>query len=444
MRGLPRSISALFSAYWRDQSGATAIVMVLATSLVLIPMAGMVIDFGDAFVVQRQLQASTDAAAIAGAYNIPQGTAVATANSFSSISGGKNLVKNASATVTAVTGYPLLKNLTSTGVTCITAGSQACSNAIQVYQQAVVPTYFLRMVGINSLTVKAKATAGLRGGKGQALDIDIVLDTTASMSSSQDNSCHITGNSNPYRIDCAKAGALALLTGLNATLDQVGLMVFPGVTTATVANDYDCSASTHPTVQAYNASPNYTISGLVTNYQTSGAINTSSNIVLAVGGGAAGCTAGLTAVGGVGTYYADVITAAQHHLTTNGRANAQKVIVFLSDGDATAATGGGVNECSLGVAAAQTAAAAGTWVYSVAYGAQLSGCSTDTGSHAISPCEAMRQIASSAATFFSDGQGVSGGCQATNSSNNISDLVSLFSSISQSLQAPRMLPDDTT
>jgi len=53
----------------------------------------------------------------------------------------------------------------------------------------------------------------------------------------------------------------------------------------------------------------------------------------AAGGGA--CS-GLAAVGGYGTYYGDVITAAQSYLATDGLSNSQKVIIFASDGGANA------------------------------------------------------------------------------------------------------------
>jgi Flp pilus assembly protein TadG len=459
-----RSLRAVLGAYWRDQSGATAILMVLFTIFALISITGMVVDIGDAFVVQRQLQAATDAAAIAGAFEIPSAAASSTATAYGSISGSKNLVRNSSATVTMVSGFPKLKYVSSTGVhgqttsECPTSTFPNGCNAIQVKQQAAVPTYFLRFIGINSLTVNATATAGLKGGPGKALDIVIILDTTQSMNDG-DNSCSITGAS---RLTCAEAGARTLLTGLSTSLDYVSLMVFPGVSTATAANDYDCSGSTKPTVVPYSSAltTNYQILTLGNDFLTGGALNTSSNFVRAVGGGGTSCSAGLTAVGGEGTFYADVIGDAQSYLTANGRSNAQKVIILLSDGDADASTAPSAeasNQCSEAVSKAQTATAAGTWVYAVAYGASTgnyqgktptggsgtASCASDTGTHAISACTAMSEIASDSSKFFSDGQGASGACQSSNASSNISELVSLFSSLAQSLGNPRLIPDDT-
>jgi hypothetical protein len=64
-------------------------------------------------------------------------------------------------------------------------------------------------------------------------------------------------------------------------------------------------------------------------------------------GGGSGCSAGVTAQGGVGTYFADAVTAAKTYLTDNARPGVQKIIILLSDGDANNATAapGGQNAC---------------------------------------------------------------------------------------------------
>src|ERR1039458_7323573 len=57
------------------------------------------------------------------------------------------------------------------------------------------------------------------------------------------------------------------------------------------------------------------------------------------------------------------------------------------------------NECHQAITQAQ--AAAGTRVYTVAYGAANSGCSTDA-SPSISPCATLQQMATNDSTFFKD------------------------------------------
>src|SRR6185437_524119 len=96
------------------------------------------------------------------------------------------------------------------------------------------------------------------------------------------------------------------------------------------------------------------------------------------------------------------------------------------------------NECHAAIAAAQTATAAGTWVYSLAYGAVTVGkpdhCPTD--SAYITPCQTMQQIASDATKFYSDSQNLTNGCSA--GTQSISDLVSVFKSVAVSLLPPRL------
>lgn len=227
-------------------------------------------------------------------------------------------------------------------------------------------------------------------------------------------------------------------------------MVFPPVKSDTdAARDYACSGTSPQIAQYKSSTAVYSILGLSNDYKTSSdttALNSSSNLVKALGG-VSGCT-GLQAIGGVGTYYADAISAAQTALQTTGRTGAQKVIVLLSDGDAGASSSNVgsskyANQCHQGITASQNAAAAGTWVFSAAYGAANSGgCSTDN--PAISPCATMQQIASSSDKFFPDTASTSVSC--TSTINTSSDVIGIFTAIGSDLSAtaPRLIPNSTT
>ena len=435
-------IPTLIRALWTGRRGASGVLTALSLP-VLVGLAGYAIDVGHALQVQRSLQAATDAAALAGAYYINSSSTspTTTATNYSATSGHNNAITGA--TVTMVSGYPKLKCLSSVGQSC--TGPNA-ANAIQVQEQAVVNTWFSQIVGINTLTVTASATATAGGSQALPLDIMIVVDTTQSMNNSDPN-CSISGAS---RLDCALGGVRTLMGMLNSG-DQVGLMVFPGVTSTTqAAYDYACN-NTNPKVAAYNSSPVYSILGLSNNFITTGTnptLNTSSNLVIAAGGGGSGCNQGMKAVGGVGTFYADAINAAQSALSSGGRSGVQKVIILLSDGDANAKTtnmpsGKANNQCHEAITAANNATTAGTWVYSLAYGASTSSsgsCSTD--STAISACSTMQQIASQSSYFYSDSSGGSGTC--TSSANSVSELVSIFGAVGSSFQTPRLVPDSTS
>jgi Putative Tad-like Flp pilus-assembly len=439
----------------RDKNAVVAIIVGLGLSAIA-GITGLVVQETIIYQTQSALQSSANIAALAGAQSInnPSGTAITTATSYSAATGGSNAISGQ--TVTMVSGYPQLKCLTSTGVSC--SGTDA-ANAIVVKQQATVPLIFGKLFGKSTLTLTATATAGAGGGGGNgtaARDVMLIVDTTQSMNNS-DTKCSISGAT---RVTCAEAGARTLLLGnpsasppnygLTPSTIHVGLMVFPGLTTAAqAAYDYDCAASPVPAIAKYNASPapTYQIIPLSSDYKTSDtgtSLNTSSNLVRAIGGGPSGCTQALDAVGGVATYYADVVTAAQTALTTTGRSGVQKVIILLTDGDANAVSPNvsgtqTPNECHHAITAAATATAAGTWVYTLAYGsATSSSCSTD--SPVISACSTLQQMASTPKMFFSDD---ANGCTSPSNASN-SDLVALFTAIGASLSPPRLLPNSTT
>ena len=272
-----------------------------------------------------------------------------------------------------------------------------------------------------------------------------ILDSTASMNN-DDTTCQGTGHVIPSRLDCALNGVRTLLVRLVPAVDQVSLLVFPGLTNASqISKEYDC-LSTNPSIAAYNASPVYGIISNSTDYRTGSplpsSLNTGSNLSKAVGGGTSSCVP-LSAVGGVGTYYADAITAAQSALVASHQTGQQNVIVILSDGDAGASSskmpsGKYNNQCHQAITAAQAAASAGTWVYSIAYGASTSSsgsCSTDNPD--ISACYTMQHIASDPSKFFSDKPTV---CTSVNSQSQLADI---FGTIGSSLSGARLIPNST-
>ncbi len=325
---------------WADTRAVTAITITLLVP-VLVGLAGFTIDIGHLSLVQKQLQASADAAALAGGYNIPDNTAVTTANTYGGASGKKNALSGG-VTATMVSGYPVLRCLTSTGVTCAGTELAGGANAIQVKEQATVPMWFAQILGVSSYTLTATSTASARGGIGQSLNVMIILDTTQSMSGNTDSACGLGSSSS--RLDCAEAGVKALLGGLNPSLDYVGLMVFPGLqSTAEASNASTCGQSTSASnLQQYGNAPVYQIAALNNDFKSSNtgtSLNTGSTIAKSIGQGGTGCSSGIAAPGGEGTYFAQVFTQAQAALSALSASQsppAQNIIVFLSDGGANA------------------------------------------------------------------------------------------------------------
>jgi len=457
-------------------------------------MCGFVVDVGRVYVSYRELQASTDAAALAGAETLPSSSATTVATAYSSTSGNKNAFSGSDSTQITTT-LKCISSLSNSGIACV---SPTNANAIQVRQTLTVPMYFTRLLGTSSVTMSATATASMRGGSATPYNIAIIADTTASMSTSDSGDCNST------RLTCELQGIRTLLSELwpcastetscgTATggtvanpVDNVSLFTFPNMTTATTQQSYDCS-STNPKIYAYTfPSPaatslttmpytsggntvqmTYQVLNYSSDYKTSdttSSLNTVSNLVRAAGG-KAGCT-GMGNPGGEGTYYAGALYAAQASLLAEQRANpgSQNVIILLSDGDASAtqtqmvtgtqsttlATNNGlypswVNECQQAVTAAQAIALTGTKVYSVAYGAAAtSGCATDTGTYKNKPCNAMKDIASSPAYFFSDYTASQNAGQCVSASQPTTSLNQIFTQIAGSFMAPRLIPDGTT
>ena len=188
--------------------------------------------------------------------------------------------------------------------------------------------------------------------------------------------------------------------------------------------------------------------------------------------GGAGCSAscfyGLQDPGGVGTYYADALTAAQSSLTTNGRAGTQKVIIFLSDGDASSSssdlgsTSKATNECYQGIQAAMAAenASPASWVFSIAYNADGSGgCSTDRSAHPwMTALCAMHLIADNPATDaalsgMSIDQAAGVVCQGAQNTDVAlrfynqpanADLTTIFGQIGVSLSSARLISNNAS
>jgi len=213
----------------------------------------------------------------------------------------------------------------------------------------------------------------------------------------------------------------------------------------------------------------YQITDFLSDYRTSNSttsLNPNSSLVKAAGG-VIGCGS-MTAPnydGVYGTYYAGAIYAAQSALVAEKAANpgSENVIIILSDGDATApqnngnnvvmgppATSNGqypswVGECGQAVVAAKYATSQGTQVYSVAYGAEPTGCSSDLNSGSypnINPCNTMADMASAPQYFYSD-YNQSGSNSVCVAGQPVTSLSDIFTAISADLTTARLIPNNT-
>jgi Putative Flp pilus-assembly TadE/G-like len=461
-------------------------------------ITGYVVDLGRVYISYRQLKSATDAAALAGGEAMAQNASTQTStttvvDAYSSSTGGNNTSGNLSSVTTSDT----FLCWTELNIPCYGAGAY---NAIQVTQTANVNLTFASFFHTGPVALSATSTAAMAGAATTPYNVAIIVDSTQSMNDTDsDSQCKST------RLACALSGVQTLLgelfpcasyqttctmgTGANAAVavdpvDSASLFTFPNLTVATVGNDITCPTS-DPTINPYTfPSPSatslstvpyksgsttvqmtYQLTPFQNNYRSgdgASSLTTSAGSVIAAGASGSSSCKGLAAPGGEGTYYAGVIYAAQAALVKQQTLvpGSQNVIILISDGDATAsqsqmsttattpastlATNGGtypswVNECHQAITAAQAAATAGTRVYTIAYGATSTGCATDKTT--ITPCQTLKDMASSAAYFYSDysssGSGVDTSCAGSGASTtNINEI---FTDIFTSFTVARLI-----
>ena len=276
MSGLPGSRDMC-----RGDAGQT-IVLFGVLLPVLFAMLGLAVDVGRLYVAKRNLQSATDAAALAAAANLPDGTqALIDACTFSATPSGGSCPAG-TATADGKNVHSLLGNVsTSAQLECLsfaTAGANCttgtgCSgveppsgsvnypgcNAIKVTQTTTVPTLVLGFLGFAKTTVSTSSTASMAGGRSSPLNVEVIVDSTGSMQDADNCGASppasgVTGipyvaNRTPTAEDCAKAGVRALLETLYPCLstnsqslitcgtatgdnyaqpeDEVGLMTVP-------------------------------------------------------------------------------------------------------------------------------------------------------------------------------------------------------------------------
>jgi hypothetical protein len=339
-------------------------------------------DLGQAYVAYRELQASTDAAALAGGYAMALANETtaqvqsyaanygsASSCSYSGGCPGANVNPGLPSATISVTLSCNSFVTTTVGIPC--SAGPGSTNALVVVQTAKLQTPFihvLNMFGVHSpssLTISATSTAAMKGAP-VAYNVAVVLDSTGSMSSQDSGNCA----SGTTKEECALSGIKTMLTGLTpcgpgstssnckSAYDSVGIFTFPNVKANTASNATTCSGSNPqgvpymaPVVGAAwstptGSSPNYEItSGFLDNYSaTNGSggsiVTTPANpLEIATGADTGKKCAGLTTpISGQGTYLAGAIYSAQSALVAAQTANpgSLNAIVLLTDGDANA------------------------------------------------------------------------------------------------------------
>ncbi len=339
------------------------ILPVVALALVaLLGISAFAIDVGFAYYAKRQLQSATDAAALAGAQDLPNAaTAVAVATSYAAANKPANL---SSMTFTYQT------KCTATAVVATGCNAAVNPNALVVNGTASTNTWFARIFGISSFSVSARANA-CSPCSSTPVDIVIAIDRTGSM-------CSPTGSGGTCTdLNNAKAGVRTMLGILNPPYAQVGMVSFPPLqSTASNVCDAPYNSLGGNGYDGFDsATRGYVTDTINGNYKTGAALNTSSGLYLhTVPGPASACIRA-----GGNTSYSEALRQAQAELLANGRPNVPNYIVFLTDGEANIGSVYGPNTaypqnnaddvqpCQTAINVANSYKAQGTTIYSVGY-----------------------------------------------------------------------------
>jgi Flp pilus assembly protein TadG len=298
----------------RGERGQILPVVTLAL-IALLGISAFAIDVGYAYYAKRQLQSATDAAALAGAQDLPTATtAIATAKTYAAA--------NVPASISATFAYSTKCTATATAALG-SCNATTNPNALVVTATASTNTWFAKIFGIAHFDVTAKANA-CSPCSSSPVDVVVVLDRTGSM-------CDNTTSAGCTDLNNAKDGVHTLLSMLNPPYAQVGLIAFPPLPTATSSV---CSApeGTSSDYTAYDsANRRYIDDLLLSDYRLStGAPNLSSALYLhTVLGNDTKCV-----IPDGYTSYSEALRQAKTELDTYGRPSVPDVIVFLTDGEA--------------------------------------------------------------------------------------------------------------
>lgn len=397
---LPRVISSWLPAFRRDESGQ-ALIWAAAAMVAVLASSAMAIDVAHALVSKRQLQASADASALAYAGELPNVTASnSVGQTYSGSNTNKNSgpVVLTGFTETPL----CLSTVQAWGIYCASSGGTVTvPNAVRVTETASISTYFAGVIGIKTITVSATATASKGKPKSYniAVIVDSTLSmnqTDSNCSNLTQEICALQGVQQLLQGLSTSLDRVALFTFPNISANSAAGVAYSGMYSCTSSFPssngglrYPSSSGSHYTVldnPRYNSQsgtstsnapyllpygsaawampytfppiptgtlgytvpsgtnpPTYQVTQFLNDYNSTNSsgtvvLNTSSNLVRAVGGNSScGGIEPSNYDGNYGTYYAGALYAAQSALLAEQAQNPQSgnVMIILGDGNST-------------------------------------------------------------------------------------------------------------
>ena len=195
----------------RGERGQILAVVVLAL-VALLGIAAFAIDVGYAYYAKRQLQSATDAAALAGAQDLPAAsTAILTATEYAAANTPANLSN---------LDFTYETKCTATSVIATGCSALVNPNALVVTGKASTDTWFAKVFGIDHFDISAHANA-CSPCSSSPVDIVVAIDRTGSM-------CSPRGPGNVCTdLDNAKDGVRTMLGMFNPPSAAIGMVAFP-------------------------------------------------------------------------------------------------------------------------------------------------------------------------------------------------------------------------
>ncbi|HEY7538031.1 MAG TPA: pilus assembly protein TadG-related protein [Gaiellaceae bacterium] len=372
----------------RGQNGQV-IPLVAVMIVVLLGFAGLAIDVGNAWLQKRRLQSAVDLALLSAAQKLPN-TSLAASDATTYTQSNWTKVSSTTVTATATTG-------------CQVSG---CSqpDKVSLVARSTVPTYFVRLFGINSWTVQASGAAcGPCDVSNEIFDVVVVLDRSYSMCLDSDGD-----NNNCADMNNAVDGIKSLLSFFDKDNDRLGFVLLGS---GDSKSPFSHAGSSYPCDTANTG--DVSVSGKGKFYRTVGdfmdgtpsdhdswLVAPLNNDFKNADGSLNNSSAFVSTLNCVKHKYwtpiAPAIDAARQELVTNGRQDSTKVIVFMGDGGGnvqpmrrdsngfplsqqswyTPTTGNNLMPCHDAVAQAQRAKNQGIEIFTIGYDLNASGANT--------------------------------------------------------------------
>lgn len=291
----------MISRLLKEDSGQSVVIMAVCIAC-MCGLLGLSVDVGLLFYSKRILQTAADCGAIAGAAELNYGNAVAAAQAATARNGATN---GSNGVVVTVNTPPLY------------GPNKGSSGNVEVIVTRSVPTYFMRMLSFNAMTVGARAVSGLGPSQGCIYTLDtsgadislsgsgklsvpncgLLVDSSSSNAVSLSGSASITAKSIGIVGGTSTAGSTTLypapVTGIAPVSDPLSYLHAPSY------NSSSCLADPHVTSSA-TLGP--AVSGGIVCYNGltvagSGALTLNPGVYVITGGFSASGSATITGAG---------------------------------------------------------------------------------------------------------------------------------------------------